>query len=202
MTSRFVLAALCFSSVASADRLQDPAPSANRRRAPADQEPAPAVIAPMPAHPTVPAGPPPVPAEIAKLAKQRAGTYTCKGNRATPSGASLPLEAKLVIKLDLTNAWINARWIAKLGGNTAYSTYDEVAHQWTRIELHDDTSHAMLTSLGEKGGEWVWEGPAVSPTGTVQVRHHEQLNGKELKLWGEAQLGGTWQKSYAASCKR
>lgn len=156
------------------------------------------------AQPSRPPAPPtpPVPAEITKLGKQRAGTYTCKGNRATPSGASLPLEAKLVIKLDLDDAWINTSWVAKLGGTTAYSTYDEVAHLWTRIELHDDTSHAMLTSLGEKGGEWVWEGPAVSPTGTVQVRHHEQLDGKELKLWGEAQLGGTWQKSYVASCKR
>jgi hypothetical protein len=202
MTSRFVLAARWFSSVSYADRVQAPPPSGPRRRPSADEMPVPAVIAPMPAHPSVPAAPPPVPAEIAKLGKQRAGTYTCKGNRATPSGASLPLEAKLVIKLELDNAWINASWVAKLGGTTAYSTYDEVAHLWTQIELHDDTSHAMLTSLGEKGGEWVWEGPAVSPTGTVQVRHHEQLDGKELKLWGEAQLGGTWQKSYAASCKR
>jgi hypothetical protein len=200
MTSRFVLAALCLSSVSYADRVQDPPPRAALRRPPADEELAPSVMAP-PSRPPAPPTPP-VPAEIAKLGKQRAGTYMCKGNRAMPSGASLPLAAKLVVKLDLENAWINASWVAKLGGTTAYSTYDEVAHLWTRIELHDDTSHAILTSLGEKGGEWVWEGPAVSPTGTVQVRHHEQLDGKELKLWGEAQLGGTWQKSYAASCKR
>ncbi|CAN5691858.1 hypothetical protein BH11MYX1_BH11MYX1_25480 [soil metagenome] len=202
MTSRFLLAALWFSwfsPVSYADRLQDPAPSANRRRAPSE---APAVIAPMPARPPVPAGPPPVPVEVARLGKQLAGTYTCKGNQATPSGASRPLEATLVIKLDLDNAWLHASWVGKTSKLADYSTYDAVAHQWTRIQLRNDGGHALLTSLGEKGGEWVWEGPAVSATGTIQERHHEQSNGKELKLWGEAQLGGTWQKSYEASCKR
>ncbi len=146
--------------------------------------------------------PAPVPGEIAAHGKVLAGSYTCKGHQATASGASRPLEGTLAITLDLDNAWIHASWSSNAAKSATYATYDGVAHQWIRLEARSDGSRATLTSLGDKGGEWVWEGPAMSSTGTIQERHHEQLNGTELKLRGEALLGGTWQKSYEVSCKR
>jgi len=131
-----------------------------------------------------------------------AGTYTCKGNRMLDAGASTPLQATIVVKLDLDNAWLTASWTEKGVKLVDHRTFDDVSKQWTRFQLASDGSHAVLTSIGEKAGETVWEGTSASSTGSVQQRHHEQLNGKELKLWGEALLGGTWQKTYEAACKR
>jgi len=159
------------------------------------------VVPPMP-QPPRPPQPTPVSADIAKEGKLLAGTYACKGNRMVGNGASLPLQSTLAVKLDLDNAWIVGAWTEKTGKLVDYRTFDDVAKQWTRMQLVSDGSHSVLTSLGEKAGEWVWEGVASSSRGSVTVRHHEALSGKELKIWGEAQLGGTWQKSYEATCKR
>ena len=143
-----------------------------------------------------------VPPDIGKQGKLLAGAYTCKGNRMIGAGASTPLQATLVVKLDLDNAWIVGTWTEKAQKLVDYRSYDDVAKQWTRMQLVSDASHSLLTSTGEKAGEWVWEGAASNSRGSVTVRHHESLKGKELKIWGEAQLGGTWQKSYEATCKR
>ena len=141
-------------------------------------------------------------AEIAKQGKLLAGSYTCKGNTMIGGGASTPMQSTLVVKLDLDNAWIAGAWTEKANKLLDYRTFDDVSKQWTRVQLVSDGSHSMLTSLGEKAGEWAWEGVASSSRGSVTVRHHEAQNGKELKIWGEEQLGGTWQKSYEATCKR
>jgi len=171
------------------------------------QEPVePQFVPPVPQRPLPHPTPVPVSAEIATQGKLLAGTYACKGNRQLGNGASTPLQASLVVKLDLDNAWIVGAWTEKgtekTGKFVDYRTFDDVAKQWTRVQLVSDASHSVLTSTGEKAGEWVWEGVASSARGTVTVRHHETLKGKELKIWGEAQLGGTWQKSYEATCKR
>jgi hypothetical protein len=182
-------------SIAFADRVA--VPSAHTASAP------PAVVAPMPMPRPMPVPqPPPVPADIAKLGKAIGGTYACKGNRMTPTGQSTPLKSSLVVKLDLSDAWIAATWTEGATKFVDYRTFDGVAKQWTRFQMFGDGSHAQVMSLGEKAGEWLWEGSVASSTGTVQLRHHEQWNGKDLKIWGEQQLGGTWQKSYEASCKR
>ena len=59
----------------------------------------------------------------------------------------------------------------------------------------------ISTSTGDSGGKWTWTGTATSPQGTLQLRDFEQRDAKQLKLWGEALLGGTWQKSYEVSCQ-
>lgn len=191
---RIALASLLISSVALADRVSTPSAGAPMPQ----QEPA--VVAPMPRRP--PAPPLAVSPEIATRGKLLAGTYACKGNRQLGNGASEPLQSSLVVKLELDNAWIVGQWTEKTGKFVDYRTFDDVAKQWTRMQLVSDGSHAVLTSIGEKSGEWVWEGVASSSRGTVTIRHHETLKGKELKIWGEAQLGGTWQKSYEVTCKR
>ena len=165
------------------------------------------VVPPVPHRPMPPPPPPmptpvPVPPEITAQGKLLAGTYACKGNRQLGNGASTPLQSSLVVKLDLDNAWIVGSWTEKSGKFLDYRTFDDVAKQWTRMQLVSDGSHSVLTSTGDKAGEWVWEGVASSSHGNVTVRHHETLKGKELKIWGEAMLGGTWQKSYEATCKR
>jgi hypothetical protein len=190
---RLALASLLLSGVALADRVAPPAAGAARQ----PQEPQ-----AMPQRPPLPPAPVPVPAEIAAQGKLLAGTYACKGNRQLGNGASTPLQSSLVVKLDLDNAWIVGAWNEKPGRLIDYRTFDDVAKQWTRMQLVSDGSHSVLTSIGDKSGEWLWEGVESSSRGNVTVRHHETLKGKELKMWGEALLGGTWQKSYEATCKR
>ncbi|MEO6775211.1 MAG: hypothetical protein ABI467_19760 [Kofleriaceae bacterium] len=155
-----------------------------------------------PARPPLPPQPPHASVEVATQGKRIAGAYTCKGNRAQVDGSSAPLVAKLAIKLELDNAWIATQWSDAAMKRTDYRTYDDTSKQWTRFSLASDGSHQTLTSLGDKAGEWLWEGVESSSTGSLQVRHHEKLAGKQLELWGEALLGGTWQKVYTASCKR
>jgi hypothetical protein len=207
MTSRFLLVPLLVSAVASADRAavppESPAPTPPTPPTHAGSRELPAVIAPTPPRrQPLPPKPAPIPLEVATRGKLLAGSYTCKGHQATGSGASRPVEGTLVVALDLDNAWLRESWSSNVAKAASYTTYDGTAHQWIRLEVRNDGSHAMLTSLGDKGGEWIWEGPAVSWTGTIQERHHEQLSGTELKVRGEALLGGTWQKSYELSCKR
>ncbi len=189
------------SSFASADRIAPP------------QEPAmsrpPNAGAPLPIMPHQPPSrpvfqPPRATAapEIAAQARRIAGTYACKGTRMNGNGSSSPMRSTITIKLDLDAAWIATTWREASVKMVDYRTYDASSKQWTRFLLASDSSHATLTSLGDKAGEWQWEGAESSPIGTLQVRHHERVTGKQLALWGEALLGGTWQKTYEASCKR
>ena len=158
--------------------------------------------------PIRPTPPPPrivVAADIAKLGKTLAGTYKCKGVSMRGDGSSVPLEAGLVIKLDLDGAWIvESLTETKAGGIKFedYRTYDATAKQWTKIQLASTSGHVIATSIGEKDGKWTWEGTASSPNGTMQVRDYEQLATKQIKVWGEALLSGAWQKVYEATCKR
>ncbi|MEO8840739.1 MAG: hypothetical protein ABI591_30465 [Kofleriaceae bacterium] len=191
---RLALISLLVSSVALADRVATPTAGAPM---PQSEQ---TIMPPMPPRP--PPQPIAVAPDIATQGKLLAGTYACKGNRQLGNGASTPLQSSLVVKLELDNAWIAGTWTEKGNKLVDYRTFDAVAKQWTRMQLVSDGSHAVLTSIGEKAGEWVWEGVASSPRGSVTVRHHETLKGKQLKVWGEAQLGGTWQKSYEATCKR
>jgi hypothetical protein len=197
---RLALALILISSVASADRADPPPPPA-RSSGPTAGAPAAemAVVPPPPRRPRPP--PPPVPGDIAIRGKQLAGTYTCKGTRLVGDGSSKPMQAKLAIKLDLDNAWIAATWSGDVR-MIEYRTFDATSKQWSRFILASDTSHQTLTSIGEKSGEWLWEGAESSQTGTLQYRHHETLDKKTLKLYGEVQLGGTWQKAYEATCAR
>jgi len=143
--------------------------------------------------------------EMAARAKLIAGNYTCKGVTMLSDGSSRPLQATLAIKLDLGIAWIQMSWVQTTPPATRwtdYRTYDAVAKQWTRIALASTSSHVASTSLGEKGGAWIWEGTATSPAGTLQVRDHEEYGSKLIKVWGEALMSGSWQKVYEATCRR
>jgi hypothetical protein len=155
--------------------------------------------------------PPPTPVqtpapEIAQLGRTAAGSYRCKGVMMRPDGSSSPLQATLAIELALDKAWVQTSLTetGKPGGLkfVEYRTYDPVAQQWTRIQLASSSGHVISTSLGEKSGTWTWEGTATSPNGTLQLRDYEQLSPKQIKVWGEALLGGSWQKLYEATCAR
>jgi len=142
--------------------------------------------------------------EIAAAGKDAAGTWTCKGNTQRGDGSSAPLTATVTVKLDLDNAWIATTLVEKTGPLkwTEYRTYDGVAKQWTKLQMANTSGYVVSTSLGEQGGSWTWNGTATSPNGSLQLRDHEQKDGKTIKRWGEAMLGGTWQKVYEVSCKR
>ncbi len=187
-----VLAVLC--SAALADPL--------RPEPPASGEPA-GILAQPPASRPAPPPTPPVAPEIGKLGKQIAGTYKCKGVALRADGSSTPLTGTVTAKLDLDNAWIQTSLVEDNGIKMVeYRTYDGVAKQWTRLQMASTTAHVVSTSLGEQNGKWTWEGTATSPQGTTQLRDHEQRDGKQLELWGEALLGGSWQKQYQVTCKR
>lgn len=156
---------------------------------------------PMPMPKPIPFKPP---AEIAALAKTLTGTWSCKGNTSRGDGSSTPLSATVVSRLDLDNAWISTTLVEK-GGTlkwTEYRTYDPRASQWTRIQIANTTGHVISTSPGEQTGKWTWTGTASSPMGSLQLRDYEQKDGKSLKLWGEAQISGAWQKLYEVTCKK
>jgi hypothetical protein len=165
----------------------------------------PAAPPPLAPGPQPPRPPQPPPAEIGELAKQLVGAYACKGVQLAMDGSSSPLVAKLAVKLALDGAWIESSLVeTKAGGIKLddYRTYDGVAKQWTRIQLASTTGHAISSSLGERGGIWTWEGTSTSPHDTLQLRDYEQPGDRQIELWGEAMLGGAWQKLYDVTCTR
>ncbi len=139
---------------------------------------------------------------VAQLAKQVGGMYSCKGVTLNGDGSSTPLAAKLTVKLALDTAWIAVTFAAKDYAFEDYRTYDATAKQWTRIQLVSTSAHVISTTLGEKAGTWMWEGTESSSVGTKAVRDYEQLAARQIKVWGEAMLSGSWQKTYEATCKR
>ena len=162
-----------------------------------------AVRAPGPRRPMPPTNPVQVASpEVAKLGKQMAGTYKCKGVQLVGDGSSTPFEATVTIKMDLDDAWIQATLASAQVKWTEYRTFDAVAKQWTRIQVASNAAHTVMTSLGEQNGTWNWEGTATSSAGTTQMRDHEQLAKDHFKVWGEALASGSWQKQYEATCKR
>jgi hypothetical protein len=182
-----VIAPIAFATLARADRVEPAAPP------------------PLPPGLQLRRPPQPPPAEVGELAKQLVGAYACKGVQLATDGSSSPLVAKLAVKLALDGAWIESSLVeTKAGGIKLddYRTYDGVAKQWTRIQLASTTGHAISTSLGERGGMWTWEGTSTSPHDTLQLRDYEQLGDRQIKLSGEAMLGGAWQKLYDVTCIR
>lgn len=175
-----------------ADRKSPPGPAAS------------AGSARRPSLPPVPPAPAPPAPEVAALGKQLAGAWSCKGVALHGDGSSQPLQPSLAIKLDLDDAWLVTTLVEKAGNlkRTEYCTYDATAKEWTRVQLINTSARALSTSPGEQNGKWTWTGTATSPTGTQPLRDCEQRDGKQLRLWGEAQLDGTWQKTYDVTCKK
>lgn len=143
-------------------------------------------------------------AEIVLHYKRVAGAWTCKGTAARSDGSSSPVAGRVFVKLDLDNAWIVTTFRETTGPLkwTEYRTHDAAAKTWTKVQLVNTTGHVVSTTSGEANGEIVWTGTAKSPHGSVQLKDHEKVEPKQLTLWGEAQLGNTWQKIYQVTCKR
>jgi len=182
-----------------------PPPSAGSAAMPTPQQEALMRRMPNPPPPK-PVAPKPAP-EIAAFGKQYGGSWTCKGNTMRGDGSSTPLTASVNVKLDLDNAWVATSLVEKSGPLkwTEYRTYDPVAKQWSRVQLANTSGYVVSTSLGEQGGKWTWNGTAKSPSGSVELRDYEQPDGKDgkaVKLWGEAMLGGSWARMYEVTCKK
>jgi hypothetical protein len=201
-------ASLIVIAIAAPATANPPAPEkADRKPAPPSATPpAPAPSAgaatrPSPPAPQTPAGPP---VEVAALGKELAGTWTCKGVALRGDGSSKPLVASVVSKLDLDDAWLVTTLTEKDGKLkfTQYRSYNPIAKEWTRIQMDNMTGHVLSTSPGERGGKWAWTGNATSPMGTLPLRDYEQRDGAQLRLWGEAQIGGSWEKLYEVTCKK
>ena len=139
---------------------------------------------------------------LADHAKSRTGTWTCKGNTQNGDGSSQPWQAKLVVKLDVDNAWLQLTFTSDKSQTMRYRSYDAAAGRWTQVEMQSTSAYVEATSPGEQNGAWAWTGMLTSPSGSYQVIEHEQLDGKTLKLWGEMMLGGKWQKAYEGTCGR
>lgn len=167
--------------------------------------------APRPFHdvPFDPPEPPPPPRiataapETAALATKLAGTWACKGVLLAENGSSSPLVTTITTKLDLAGGWMQSA-VVQNGTPiaTEYRAFDHVAKQWTRVQLHANSTLAMATSTGEATGKWTWAGMEQSSTGTVAVRDFEELSPTGTKRWGEMLLGGTWQKRYEVTCSK
>ncbi len=193
-TGAFVI--LVLATTASADVARQPPANAGSAN--------PAAVMRKPIPPVVPAPPLKPAPDIATTAKPRVGTWRCKGNTARPDGSSSPLSATLTVKLDLDNAWIVSTLVEKTGPLkwTEFRTYDPTAKQWLKLQMANTSGHVTSTTPGEQSGTWTWEGTAASPQGSVQLRDHEQLSAGQLKLWGQAMVGGAWQKTYEVTCTK
>jgi hypothetical protein len=198
-----LVASMIVTAIAVPATANPPAPDKADRKAP----PAPAASAGAPRTPSPPPAPPAhaaPPPEVAALGKDLAGAWTCKGVALRENGSSQPLQASVTIKLDLDDAWLVTTLVEK-GGSLKfieYRSYDGVAKEWTRVQLVNTAGRVLSTSPGEKGGKWTWTGAATSPNGTMPLRDYEQRDGAQLRLWGEAQVAGTWQKLYDVTCKK
>jgi len=197
------------SATALADEVRVPAPqqepAASRRAPPSGGAPLMPRQPPIEPVPPPPPAPPVQPPEIAAVGKTLAGTWTCKGSKPRGDGSSASMVAKLTIKLDLDGAWVQASFVESGAGGaklTSYRTFDPVAKQWTLVQVTNAGGHAVSTSAGETGGAWTWTGTSNTSAGSTQTRDHEQRDGKQLKVWGEALLGGAWQKTYEATCSK
>jgi hypothetical protein len=183
------LAIAACAATAFADRVADP--------------PEPALLPPKPRVP-------PPPGAVKLLGSQIAGTLHCKGVYLHLDGSSTPLVATMTTKLDLDGAWIQTSLVAETKPEpdlaplryVDYRTFDPIAKQWTRVSLDNTGGRVTETSFGVRGGEWTWNGTTVTPVATYDSRDHEQRDGGTLKIWGEAMLGGSWQKVYEATCKK
>lgn len=141
--------------------------------------------------------------ETAALATRLAGTWQCKGVLLAANGSSSPLVTTITTKLDLSGGWMQSAIV--MGAQpiaTEYRAFDDVAKQWTRVQLHANSTLAMATSTGEATGKWTWTGMEQSSAGTVAVRDFEELSKTGIKRWGEAMLGGSWQKRYELTCSK
>lgn len=148
---------------------------------------------PVPPPPFPPPGADPAP-ELALLAKQLAGTWTCTGSYRGSDGKAHAIAGTTKISLELGGAWLHLAVVTTANGRTTklaeYRTFDGVAKQWTRVVLANDASHAIATSLGEVDGTWTWDGAG--------VRDRQRLGNDAITTWREA--GGT--KTYETTCKR
>lgn len=181
--------------------------SAIAERAPVPMPPPPHRVGPRP--PPPPPQPPRIPhasAEVAQLAKDFVGTYKCKGVMLNNDGSSTPIVGTFEAKLDLDGTWLASSFSEQRAQPglkfSDFRTYDPTAKQWTRIHLDNAMSYVEETSLGAQNGAWTWTGSATTSSGSFDVRDHEQLDGKQLKLWGESMLSGKWQKLYEMTCAR
>ncbi|MCX5741799.1 MAG: hypothetical protein NT062_04775 [Proteobacteria bacterium] len=179
-----------------------PAPKPSQRGPRSQDQLDPFMGDPGPPRPQPPTPVKPAP-EITTVGKTLAGMWTCKGVALNGDGSSTPVIGAMVTRLDLDNAWIATTTTEKAGRKLSeFRTFDAVAKQWTRIQMTSTSAYIVTTSLGEKAGLWTWTGAQTSPTGTLQVRDFEQRTGKTVKLWGDVQLGGAWQKLYDMSCTK
>jgi hypothetical protein len=143
--------------------------------------------------------------ETSKLGAAVAGSYSCKGVQLEADGSSRPMRGRLTIKLEPDFGWIQSTFVQELPSAfkiADFRSYDHVSKQWTRLRLTSASAHETATSLGEQNGIWTWSGIESSSIGTMQQRDHEQISKTSLKLWGEAMLGGTWEKQYEVTCTR
>jgi hypothetical protein len=119
--------------------------------------------------PIMPTPLPPAP-EIAQLAKQLAGTWTCGHDKVT-------------ITVMLDGAWLVLRGPRE----HEWRTYDGVAKLWTRIVVSAGGTHAIATSLGEQDGAWTW-------TERADARSVERWTKNRVVRSTEQQRAGQWQR--------
>jgi hypothetical protein len=84
----------------------------------------------------------------------------------------------------------------------SYRTFD--GKKWHGLMVDNMGGSEVSMSDGPKENHVMWEGTGRSSMGEAKSRHHEEMAGKELKMWGEWSMdkGKTWVKGYEATCKK
>jgi hypothetical protein len=122
-----------------------------------------------------------------------------------PDGSAQPMKATMKTKVALDNFWAQTTFAeTKKGGYKfeSYRTFD--GKKWHGVMVDNMGGSEVSTSDGPKENKVVWESMSRGPMGEAKSRHHEEMVGKELKMWGEWSMdkGKTWVKGYEATCKK
>jgi hypothetical protein len=204
------LSLVSFVSIAAAQT-----PPADKKTPPAATPAAPAAkvpaAAPAAADKMAPPKAPEVPAELATLGKQMAGTWKCTGKNEI-MGQMVDVKATLSHKVD---ANLNKMWLQTTFTGTApkmppmksswFTTYDPKAAKLWRTMINGRGGHSWAAgTIADK--KITWEGDAHWADGTdVKTRTTEEMvSPKEVKVTGESSKDGgkTWTKDLEATCKK
>src|SRR5262249_2595560 len=140
------------------------------------------------------------------------GTYTCKGEIASPDGSIRKTTARLGVTTGLDGYWITFDVDEHRSKSAPYpqkirivQTYDEGARAWTRVAIANrGTPPSAAADHGDEPAV-TWLGNSHADGDLVRVRAHEERDdyAGTIRLWSELSRDGqTYLKQYDLECSK
>jgi hypothetical protein len=151
------------------------------------------------------------PPELAAMAKNAVGTWTCKGQGMGPDMKMNDMTGTMTMKLDIDGWWMHGSFASKMGKEPfhfeSFTTYDSTAKKWHRVMMESGGgwSSGDATAVANKMD---WDLTTHSPMmGEGMFRDHEDMSDLAkagAHNWGEMSMdkGKTWTKVYDMTCKK